>query len=128
VPIFVRIILSYNNSRFSTVWSGFTNESAGRLNNDALTMWTSAYAYTEYGEVKKKTGARGVERHYAYDALHKVTSLWYTGVGGDDSGSVRPALPSGVAATADVGFGYTEWGALESVGIANQYTETYEFD
>ena len=51
--------------------------------------------------MKKKTDARGVETHYTFDALHRVTQIWYTGVGGNDSGSVRPALPSGVAATGD---------------------------
>ncbi len=97
-------------------------------------MWSCAYAYTEYGAVKKKTDARGVESHYLFDALHRVTSIWYTGLGGDDSGSVRPALPSGVAATGDVGFSYSTWGALSGVsisspgGIGYPYTETYAFD
>jgi len=44
------------------------------------------------------------------------------------SGSVRPALPSGVAATGDRLFGYTSWGALESVNVPNEYTENYTFD
>ncbi|MEK6304510.1 MAG: RHS repeat-associated core domain-containing protein [Acidobacteriota bacterium] len=102
-------------------------EQTATINDGSGTLWTSAYAYTEYGAVKKKTDARGVESHYAYDALHNVTQIWFTGVGGDDSGSVRPALPSGVAATGDRNFGYTSWGSLSSVTLSN-YTETYAFD
>jgi len=57
-----------------------------------------------------------------------VTSIWYTGVGGDDAGYVRPALPFGVAATGDRIFGYTSWGAISSVTIPSEYSETYAFD
>ncbi|MEK6301804.1 MAG: RHS repeat-associated core domain-containing protein [Acidobacteriota bacterium] len=103
-------------------------EQTATINDGTGTLWTSAYAYTEYGAVKKKADARGVESHYLYDALHNVTQIWFTGVGGDDSGSVRPALPSGVAATEDRSFAYTSWGALSSVTIPNKYTETYAFD
>ena len=103
-------------------------EQTASINDGTGTMWTSAYAYTEYGAIKKKTDARGVESHYAYDALHNVTQIWFTGVGGDDSGSVRPALPSEVAATEDRNFVYTGWGALSSVTISNKYTETFAFD
>ena len=98
------------------------------INDGTGNYWTSAYAYTEFSSVKKKTDARGVETHYAYDALHRVTQVWYTGVGGNDSGTVRPSLPSGVAATADTLFGYEESGAIESVTIPNEYTENYNFD
>ncbi|MEK6302569.1 MAG: RHS repeat-associated core domain-containing protein [Acidobacteriota bacterium] len=103
-------------------------EQTATINDGTGTMWTSAYSYTEYGAVKKKTNARGVESHYAYDALRNVTQIWFTGVGGDDSGSVRPSLPSGVAATDDRNFAYTSWGALSSVTIPTKYTETYAFD
>ncbi|MEK6300191.1 MAG: RHS repeat-associated core domain-containing protein [Acidobacteriota bacterium] len=103
-------------------------EQTATINDGSGTLWTSAYAYTEYGAVKKKTDARAVESHYLYDALHNVTQIWFTGVGGDDSGSVRPALPSEVAATEDRNFGYTSWGSLSSVTIPNKYTETYAFD
>jgi RHS repeat-associated protein len=109
-------------------------EQTATINDGTGTMWTSAYAYTEYGAVKKKTDARGVESHYLFDALHQVTQIWYTGLGGDDSGAVRPTLPSGVAATGDVGFAYSAWGALSGVsisspgGIGYPYSETYAFD
>ena len=97
-------------------------------------QWTTAYAYTEFGSVNKKTDARGVETHYAFDALHRVTQTWYTGVGGNDSGSVRPTVPSSVATTGDVVVGYTSWGAISNVNIFNAngvgyaYTESYIFD
>ncbi|MFY9607376.1 MAG: RHS repeat-associated core domain-containing protein [Blastocatellia bacterium] len=109
-------------------------EQTPTINDGTGTMWSCAYAYTEYGALKKKTDARGIESHYAYDALHQVTQIWYTGLGGDDSGAVRPTLPSGVAATGDVGFAYNAWGALSGVsisspgGIGYPYTETYAFD
>ncbi|MFY9608376.1 MAG: RHS repeat-associated core domain-containing protein [Blastocatellia bacterium] len=109
-------------------------EQSATINDGTGTMWSCAYAYTEYSAIKKKTDARGVESHYMFDALHRVTSIWYTGLGGDDSGAVRPGLPSGVAATGDVGFAYTDWGALSGVsisspgGIGYPYTETYAFD
>jgi RHS repeat-associated protein len=103
-------------------------EQTATINDGTGTYWTSAYAYTEYSALKKRTDARGVESHYAYDALHQVTSIWYTGVGGDDAGYVRPALPSGVAAIGDRTFGYTSWGAISSVTIPSEYSETYAFD
>ena len=103
-------------------------EQTPTINDGTGTYWTAAYAYTEFSSVKKKTDARGVETHFAFDALHRITQTWYTGLGGNDSGSVRPALPSSVAATGDMLFGYTDSGALESVSIPNEYTETYGFD
>ncbi|MFY9570792.1 MAG: hypothetical protein WAV20_05290, partial [Blastocatellia bacterium] len=109
-------------------------EQSATIDDGTGTTWSCAYSYTEFGSVKKKTDARGVESHYAFDALHRVTGVWYTGVGGDDSGAVRPGLPSGVAATGDAVFGYTSWGALSGVsisspgGVGYPYTETYAFD
>jgi len=72
--------------------------------------------------------ARGVETHYAFDTPHGVTQIWFTGMGANDSGSARPALPSGVAATGDRVFGYASSGHLESVNISNEYIENYTFD
>jgi RHS repeat-associated protein len=93
---------------------------------------TTAYAYTEFSAIKKKTDARGVESHYAFDALHQVTQTWYTGLGGDDAGNTRPALPSPVATTSELALGYSSSGALSSVTLvtnnAYQYTENYAFD
>jgi RHS repeat-associated protein len=103
-------------------------EQTATINDGTGTYWTSAYAYTEYSALKKRTDARGVETHYKQDALHRITNIWYTGLGGDDSGSVRPGLPSGVAGTGDMLYGYTAWGALSSVTIPSQYSETYAFD
>jgi RHS repeat-associated protein len=103
-------------------------EQTPTINDGTGTYWTSAYAYTEFSSVKKKTDARGVETHYAFDALHRATQTWYTGAGGDDTGAVRPALPNPVAATGDRLFGYSSSGALASLNIPNEYTENYSFD
>ncbi len=109
-------------------------EQTATINDGTETFWSSAYAYTEFSSVKKKTDARGVETHYAFDALHRVTQTWYTGVGGNDSGSVRPTVPSSVAATGDVLIGYTSWGAISNInmfnanGVGYAYTENYTFD
>lgn len=103
-------------------------EQTPTINDGTGTYWTSAFAYTEFGSVKKKTDARGVETHNAFDALHRVTQTWYTGVGGNDSGSVRPSLPGSVAATGDVLIGYSGSGDVQSVTIPNEYTEAYAFD
>jgi RHS repeat-associated protein len=103
-------------------------EQTATISDGTGTYWTSAYAYTEYSALKKRTDARGVESHYAYNALHRATGIWYTGVGGDDAGYVRPAVPSGVAATGSCLFEYTSWGALSSVTVQDLYSETYAFD
>jgi RHS repeat-associated protein len=107
-------------------------EQTPTINDGTGTYWTAAYAYTEFSSVKKKTDARGVETHYAVDALHRVTQIWYTGSGGDDSGSVRPALPSKVATTSELSLGYGSGGELSSVTLvtnnAFEYTENYTFD
>jgi len=60
------------------------------------------YSYWDFDSVQKRVDARNVETHYSYDGLNRLTRVWYTGLGGDDTGSVRPALPSGVEATVDV--------------------------
>jgi RHS repeat-associated protein len=109
-------------------------EQTATINDGTGANWTTAYSYTEFSSLKKKTDARGVETHNSFDELHRVTQTWYTGVGGDDSGGTRPALPSGVAATGDQVMGYTSSGAISSVNIYNPngvgyaYTESYTFD
>ncbi|MFY9574335.1 MAG: RHS repeat-associated core domain-containing protein, partial [Blastocatellia bacterium] len=109
-------------------------EQTPSINDGTGTLWTTAYAYTEYGAVKRKTDARGVESHYTYDALHRVTQIWYTGVGGDDAGAVRPALPAGVSETPQVGVVYTATGQLSQVylyatsTVPNSYQEDYVYD
>ncbi|MEW6212711.1 MAG: hypothetical protein AB1631_30580 [Acidobacteriota bacterium] len=55
-----------------------------------------------YDAVKKRVDARNVETHYKYDSLNRLERVWYTGLGGGDTGAVRPALPAGVEATVDV--------------------------
>jgi len=119
---------SYKNDAMGRLLYEKIPEQTATINDGSGTYWTTAYAYTEFSSVKKKTDPRGVETHYAFDALHRATQTWYTGVGGDDSGSTRPALPSGVAATSDVLVGYTSWGAVSYVIIGNDYNEGYNFD
>ncbi len=68
---------------------------------------TVTFTYSDFdAPLKRSHQARGIETHYMYDSLHRLTKVWYTGSGGDDLGSVRPALPSAVAATSDVDITY----------------------
>src|SRR5205085_11049206 len=99
-------------------------------------QWTTTYTYTDFDQTLKRTDARRVETHYAYDTLHRLTHVWYTGTGGDDSGSTRPALPSPVAATPDVTYTYdsdstysvTAVGYLLRINVGSDYQERYTFD
>ena len=70
---------------------------------------TASLIYTDSSDVLKRTDARGVETHYKYDTLNRSIQVWYTGIGGDDAGTIRPALPAGVAATADVTVTYNNY-------------------
>jgi YD repeat-containing protein len=98
-------------------------EQNATINDGSGTLWSASYTYTDFHAVQKKTDARGVETHYKYDALNRLIQVWYTGVGGDDLGNVRPALPSGVAATSDVNYVYNTSGAsnglLQSVSVGS---------
>jgi len=76
---------------------------------------TVTLTYTDSSDPLKRTDARGVETHYKYDSLNRPIQVWYTGIGGDDAGTIRPALPSGVAATSDVSVGYNNF-SLAQVG------------
>jgi YD repeat-containing protein len=84
--------------------------------------------------VSKRTDARGVETHYKYDSLNCPIQVWNTGTGRDDAGTIRPALPAGVAATSDVTLSYNNFttaqpgnGAVRSItdGGGN---ESYVYD
>jgi RHS repeat-associated protein len=95
---------------------------------------TVTFTYNDASEVLKRTDARGVETHYKYDSLNRPVQVWYTGVGGDDAGTTRPALPSGVAATSDVTISYNAYASSQSGnGQVSQVTdqagnETYVYD
>jgi len=95
---------------------------------------TVTFTYNDASEVLKRTDARGVETHYKYDSLNRPVQVWYTGVGGDDAGTTRPALPSGVAATSDVTISYNAYTSSQyGNGQVNQVTdqagnETYVYD
>jgi YD repeat-containing protein len=110
---------------------------------DALSRLTSqitpeggavSFTYTDFNAVLKRTDPRNVETHYKYDAMNRPIQVWYTGLGGNDSGTIRPALPSGVAATSDVTIAYNNLsGAGVGNGQVNQVTdglgsETYAYD
>jgi YD repeat-containing protein len=92
---------------------------------------TVTYSYWDFDAVKKRTDARGVETHYKYDSLNRLERVWYTGLGGDDTGSIRPAMPAGVEATADVVMQYNTArpgnGGVSRVDDGAGY-ETYGYD
>ncbi|MEK6325149.1 MAG: RHS repeat-associated core domain-containing protein [Acidobacteriota bacterium] len=68
---------------------------------------TATFTYTDFDALLKRTHqARGVETHYKYDSLNRTSKVWYTGLEGDDLGTIRPALPSSVAATSDLDITY----------------------
>jgi len=81
--------------------------------------------------VLKRTDPRGVESHFKYDSLNRPTKVWYTGLGGDDLGTVRPALPSTVEATADIDITYKTTapgnGAVASI-VDTGGSESYTYD
>ncbi len=91
----------------------------------------ASYSYWDFDAVKKRVDARNVETHYKYDSLNRLERVWYTGLGGDDTGAVRPALPAGVEATADVVLQYNTAspgnGAVSRVDDSAGY-ETYGYD
>jgi RHS repeat-associated protein len=110
---------------------------------DALSRLTSqttpeagavTFTYKDFGAVQKRTDARGVETHYKYDSLNRPLQVWYTGLGGDDNGSIRPALPSGVTATSDVTIAYNNFSSPQvGNGQVNSVTdgagsESYGYD
>lgn len=108
---------SYNYDALGRLLFERIPEQLATINDSTGTYWTSKYTYTEFGAINTKQDARGVITTYSYDALHRVTGTSY-----NTSGA------SGVAATAPVWFVYTAWGALSSVSIANDYTESHTYD
>lgn len=74
-------------------------EMSATINDGTGTLWCAKYAYTEFNLVSIKTDSRGVEKHFKYDTENRLIQVWYTGLGGDTSGSVRPALPASVGTT-----------------------------
>jgi RHS repeat-associated protein len=95
---------------------------------------TLSLTYFDSNNVKKQADARGVETHYSYDALNRLNKVWYTGAGGDDTGTVRPALPATVAATADLQISYNNYttpqaGNGQTAVITDAAgTESYSYD
>jgi RHS repeat-associated protein len=93
-----------------------------------------AFTYTDFGAVLKRTDARNVETHYKYDSLNRLSQVWYTGLNGNDSGTFRPNLPPGVAATADLNINYNNFTTAQAGnGQVHQITdgagsESYAYD
>jgi len=85
----------YNVSMRTQMSISFLSDPYGTISDGTGTLWSCSYTYTDFHAVQKKTDARGVETHYKYDALNRLVQVWYTGIGGDDQGTVRPALPAG---------------------------------
>src|SRR6185295_8048930 len=73
----------------------FAYDSLGRMTSQSTPEGGAmSFAYTDFDAVLKRTDARNVETHYHYDALNRLSQVWYTGVGGsDDPNASRPALP-----------------------------------
>jgi RHS repeat-associated protein len=86
----------------------FVYDMLGRVKSETTPEGgTLAFTYTDFDAPLKRThAARGVETHYGYDSLNRANKVWYTGIGGNDSGTIRPALPSTVAATSDIDITY----------------------
>ena len=110
----------------------FTYDALSRLTNETTPEGGSvSLAYTDFDAVQKMTNARNVETHYKYDSLNRPAQVWYTGVGGDDLGNLRPPLPSGVDATGDVTIAYNTSGPgngqISSI-VDGAGSETYGYD
>jgi RHS repeat-associated protein len=88
---------------------GFIYDALSRVKSQATPEGGTVtfFTYTDFDAALKQTHqARGVETHYKYDALNRLSKVWYTGLDGDDLGAIRPALPSSVAATSDLDITY----------------------
>jgi RHS repeat-associated protein len=102
--------------------------------------WTMKYVYNADNQVVIKTDPRGVETHYKYDELNRLIERWYTGLGGDEEGTDRPALPSTVGATPTVHYNYDNNQASATTGLLLSvqlvpaaggsviYQESYSYD
>ena len=116
---------------------GFTYDSLSRVMTQTTPEGgTVGFTYTDFGSVLKRTDARNVETHYKYDSLNRVTQVWYTGLGGDDAGTTRPALPAGIAPTSQIDIAYNTAtpgnGALSSITDGQitgfSASESYSYD
>jgi RHS repeat-associated protein len=102
--------------------------------------WTMKYVYNAENQVVIRTDPRGVETHYRYDELNRLVERWYTGPGGDEEGTDRPALPSTVGATPTVHYNYDNNQASATTGLLLSvqlvpaaggsviYQESYSYD
>jgi RHS repeat-associated protein len=100
----------------------FVYDGLGRLTSATTPeAGTVSYTYTDFSAIATRTDARGVQAVYAYDALHRLTSISYT-------------VPTGVRATPAVNSYYDEGGAAaNALGQLTHFTdgvgsESYQYD
>ena len=86
----------------------FTYDSLSRLRTAVNPeSGTISYQYDDNGNLLVKTDARSVSTHFEYDSLNRVTRRWYNGSNLLSATTHNsPALPAGVAATAEARFFY----------------------
>jgi YD repeat-containing protein len=92
-------------------------EQTATINDGTGTFWTCKYTYTDFDALATKQDARGVVTTNGYDSLHRLTSI-----------SHNTTNAPGVASTSGVTIAYTGWGAVSSVTVGAEYTQTYSFD
>jgi RHS repeat-associated protein len=68
---------------------------------------TVNYFYDEQGNVQVQTDARGVSKHFSYDALNRLTRRWYNGSSSTSATlNNSPTLPANVGTSDEVSFVY----------------------
>jgi RHS repeat-associated protein len=98
-------------------------EMSATITDGTGTMWSTKYTYTDWGAVATKQDAPGVITTYAYDTLHRLTSVSYNTSGAP-----------GVAATPTVTYNFDNVnnsptkGLLLSMSIGTGYSENYAYD
>src|SRR5262249_40235602 len=112
-------------------------EMSATINDGTGTMWSIKYNYTSFNAILKATDPRGVEKHFMYDNLNRLIQIWYTGLGGDDAGTVLPALPASVRPTNSVNYSFdnsttsSTKGMLLSISMSGSlptYQENFSYD
>jgi len=96
-------------------------EQTATLNDGTGTLWTSKYAYTDWGAVATKQDARGVITTFGYDTLHRLISVTYNTVSGV---TTAPA----VSYNYDNTVGSATKGLLLSLSVGSGYSETYGYN
>jgi RHS repeat-associated protein len=98
-------------------------EMSATINDGTGTMWSTKYTYTDWAAVATKQDARGVITTFAYDTLHRLTSVSY-----NTSGAPAVAATSTVIYNYDNVNGSETKGLLLSITVGSSYSETYAYD